>query len=140
MYVFGNNNNSFKNIITGFSKVDGYISNGFYSDVLKVFCLSNPVSDGASFPSRWSYNQATQKPFSINDLSTISKGDYLVHAHHGIGKYFGLGIVGMPGNEKECLALLYKNNGKLFVPLEKLDLVHRYLSTKKNPVLNELGV
>ena len=139
VYVFGNNNNSFKNIIAGFSKVDGYISNGFYSDVLKVFCLSNPVFGGASFRSRWSYNQATQKPFSINDLSTISKGDYLVHAHHGIGKYFGLGIVGMPGNEKECLTLLYKNNGKLFVPLEKLDLVHRYLSTKKNPVLNELG-
>ena len=116
--------------------VNGYLSTGFYSDVLGVCCISGATK---VVKGRWNNQKEKDELISKDSLSSIAPGDYLVHSIHGIGKYGGLSIVGPADNEKECLSIIYKNNGLLHVPLEKLGHVHRYVSDNKNPTMHELG-
>jgi transcription-repair coupling factor (superfamily II helicase) len=72
----------------------------------------------------------------LSDLQDLKPGDYVVHVDHGIGTYNGLTLV----HEKECMVLLYQAGDRLFVPLERLDLVQKYSSTEgAKPQLDKLG-
>jgi len=72
----------------------------------------------------------------VSDLQDLKAGDYVVHVDHGIGTYHGLTLV----HEKECMVLLYQGGDRLYVPLERLDLVQKYSSTEgARPALDKLG-
>jgi transcription-repair coupling factor (superfamily II helicase) len=72
----------------------------------------------------------------LSDLQDLKPGDYVVHIDHGIGTYNGLTLV----HEKECMVLLYQGGDRLFVPLERLDLIQKYSSTEgAKPQLDKLG-
>src|SRR5205807_8307756 len=72
----------------------------------------------------------------LSDLQDLKVGDYVVHVDHGIGTYHGLTLV----HEKECMVLMYQNNDRLYVPLERLDLIQKYSSTEgAKPALDKLG-
>ena len=60
----------------------------------------------------------------------------MVHIDHGIGTYNGITLV----HDKECMVLLYHGGDRLFVPLERLDLIQKYSSTEgSKPQLDKLG-
>jgi transcription-repair coupling factor (superfamily II helicase) len=72
----------------------------------------------------------------VSDLQDLKPGDYVVHIDHGIGTYNGLTLV----HEKECMVLLYLGGDRLYVPLERLDLIQKYSSTEgAKPQLDKLG-
>jgi len=72
----------------------------------------------------------------ISDLQDLKPGDYVVHIDHGIGTYSGLTLV----HDKECMVLLYQGGDRLYVPLERLDLIQKYSSTEgAKPQLDKLG-
>src|SRR5215813_10833124 len=72
----------------------------------------------------------------LSDLQDLKPGDYVVHVDHGIGTYNGITLV----HDKECMVLLYHGGDRLFVPLERLDLVQKYSSTEgARPQLDKLG-
>ena len=72
----------------------------------------------------------------LSDLQDLKPGDYVVHVDHGIGTYHGVIVV----HDKECMVLLYQGGDRLFVPLERLDLVQKYSSTEgAKPQLDKLG-
>jgi transcription-repair coupling factor (superfamily II helicase) len=72
----------------------------------------------------------------LSDLQDLKPGDYVVHIDHGIGTYHGLTLV----HDKECMVLLYQGGDRLFVPLERLDLIQKYSSTEgAKPQLDKLG-
>jgi transcription-repair coupling factor (superfamily II helicase) len=72
----------------------------------------------------------------LSDLQDLKPGDYVVHVDHGIGTYNGLTLV----HDKECMVLLYLGGDRLFVPLERLDLIQKYSSTEgAKPALDKLG-
>ena len=73
------------------------------------------------------------------DLNKISIGDLVVHVLHGLGVFVGLVTRGPSGFEKEYLKIKYSGGGLLFVPIDKLGLVHRYLGFGKKPKINTLG-
>ena len=81
----------------------------------------------------------TNKPLLINNLSNTSLGDLLVHISHGVGKFGGLVVRGPSGYEKEYIKLVYKDGGTLFVPINKANLVHKYVNVGGKPTLNKLG-
>jgi len=83
--------------------------------------------------------KTTPNNLFLNNLKNINAGDFLVHVQHGIGKYVGLKTRGESGFEKEYLEIEYNDNGRLFVPLSKLELIHRYVSPQENPRLSSLG-
>src|SRR5213075_1254550 len=59
---------------------------------------------------------------------------YVVHVDHGIGIFVGLRKIGIGDNEQEFLELRYAGEDKLFVPVERLDLVQKYTGANKPPV------
>ena len=81
----------------------------------------------------------TPKPLLSIDLSKITAGDLVVHILHGVGIYDGLKTRGTRGFEKEYIRILYSDGGVLYVPLDKLNLVHAYKSLGGKPKINRLG-
>ena len=76
----------------------------------------------------------------ISDFRDLKVGDYVVHVDHGIARFEGLQIINSQGAEREFMLLIYAENSKLFVPVERLDLVSRYSSGEAaQPTLDRLG-
>jgi transcription-repair coupling factor (superfamily II helicase) len=77
----------------------------------------------------------------LSDLRDLKVGDLVVHVDHGIGEFVGLkqlGIGGGNGAAQEFLELRYHGEDKLFVPVERLDLVQKYTGGTR-PALDRLG-
>jgi len=75
----------------------------------------------------------------LQDLSSISEGDLLVHAEHGIGRFEGLVTLEIGGAPHDCLKLVYAGGDKLFVPVENLEILSRYGHADEAVPLDKLG-
>ena len=60
------------------------------------------------------------------DLADLKPGDYVVHLEHGIGRFLGVKELHQGGQSGDFMMLEYAGGAKLYVPLSRLDLVHRY--------------
>jgi transcription-repair coupling factor (superfamily II helicase) len=74
----------------------------------------------------------------LSDLRDLKVGDLVVHVDHGIGAFVGLKQIGVGDSQQEFLELRYAGEDKLFVPVERLDLVQKY-SGATRPPLDRLG-
>ncbi len=76
----------------------------------------------------------------LSDLRDLKVGDLVVHVDHGIGEFVGLKQLGVRGSEggQEFLELRYHGDDKLFVPVERLDLIQKYTGGTR-PALDRLG-
>ncbi len=76
----------------------------------------------------------------IKSIATLKRGDFVVHVDHGIGKYMGLERLSVDGISRDCLTLRYRENDKVYVPVEQMDRVQKYSSEEgATPILNKLG-
>ncbi|WP_153723260.1 transcription-repair coupling factor [Sporosarcina cascadiensis] len=76
----------------------------------------------------------------IKSYSEIKPGDYIVHVHHGIGKYYGVVTLEVGGLQKDYLDIRYRGEDKLFVPADQIDLIQKYVASgEKEPKLHKLG-
>jgi transcription-repair coupling factor (superfamily II helicase) len=76
----------------------------------------------------------------IRELSTLVQGDFVVHVDYGIGRYLGLERIRVRDVERECLALLYRDGDKLYVPIDKMERIQKYRSREgASPELSKLG-
>jgi transcription-repair coupling factor (superfamily II helicase) len=62
----------------------------------------------------------------LAELATLSPGDLVVHADHGIGRYEGLTQIPVQKAPHDCVALTYAGGDKLYVPVENLEVLSRY--------------
>lgn len=73
-------------------------------------------------------------------LEDLKLGDYVVHENYGIGIYRGVTQVKSDGVIREYLLLQYAGTDKLYLPIDKLELLFRYSSSEdKSPRLSKLG-
>ncbi len=76
----------------------------------------------------------------LSDFRDLKVGDYVVHIDHGIARFEGLQTLEMQGRKGEFMLLFYAEDAKLYVPVERLDLVQRYSSAEGHePTLDRLG-
>ena len=86
----------------------------------------------------------------LSDFRDLKVGDYVVHIDHGIARFGGLVTLDLGPAEaaarevakprSEFMLLYYADEAKLYVPVERLDLVQRYSSAEGNqPALDRLG-
>ncbi|GEK34491.1 transcription-repair coupling factor [Kurthia sibirica] len=76
----------------------------------------------------------------IKSYTEIKPGDYVVHVHHGIGKYLGIETLEMNGHFKDYLNIRYRADDKLFVPVDQIDLIQKYVGSEdREPKLHKLG-
>ena len=62
----------------------------------------------------------------LTEHQSLTPGDLVVHAEHGIGRYTGLETVTAAGAPHECLALEYHGGDRLYLPVENIELLTRY--------------
>jgi transcription-repair coupling factor (superfamily II helicase) len=75
----------------------------------------------------------------LEELATLSPGDLVVHADHGIGRYEGLTQIPVSKVPHDCVALEYARGNKLYVPVENIELLSRYGSESEGVTLDSLG-
>ena len=75
----------------------------------------------------------------ISEVAGLAAGDIVVHADHGIGRFVGLRTIEAAGAPHDCLEIHYAGDGRLFLPVENIELLSRYGSEASDAVLDRLG-
>ncbi|MDR1782567.1 MAG: transcription-repair coupling factor [Bacilli bacterium] len=81
-----------------------------------------------------------ENAIEIDSIDDIKIGDYIVHDIHGIGLYQGITKLKADNIMKDYLMIEYKNNEKVYIPIEKFNLIRKY-SGKDGyvPKINNVG-
>lgn len=76
----------------------------------------------------------------IETFTDLKVGDYVVHESHGIGKYKGIEKLDIQGVVKDYMEIQYSGEDKLFVPVDQMDLIQKYIGGDSlSPKINKLN-
>ncbi len=75
----------------------------------------------------------------LTEATSLSVGDFVVHADHGIGRFAGLKTITALGANHDCLEIEYAGGDKLFLPVENIELLTRFGSDETGAQLDRLG-
>ena len=124
---------------TGIFLVDASLSSGFELPLQRLAV----VTDEELFKQQVKRKARPQKMTNaerIKSYTEVKPGDFVVHVHHGIGKYIGIETLVVNGNHKDYLHIRYRADDKLYVPVDQIDLIQKYVpSGDKEPKLHKLG-
>jgi transcription-repair coupling factor (superfamily II helicase) len=119
--------------------------------------LRAPFAEGAAFPDvkvtifgnadLFDVTPAVERPSRkirtsgfFSDFAELKPGDFVVHVDHGIGQFEGLRQIESDGRRGEFMLLRYAEDARLYVPLERMDLVQSYRAVEgAHPQLDKLG-
>lgn len=117
----------------------GGVSGGFRYPNEKVLLITyGKTGKAISTKRRKNYKAAD----AVQSLEELSKGDYVVHAVHGIGVFEGIKKLEVSGVIKDFIMIRYARGDALYVPVTQLDLVSKYIGPKddtKTLKLSKLG-
>ncbi len=117
----------------------GNQTNGFQYYDIKLSVISDKDIFG-QFKKKGKKKQNKKGTGKIKSFTELKPGDFVVHANHGIGVFKGIKQLELQGNKKDYLELIYHSDDKLYVPVEQLDMVQRYIGSEgKKPKVNKLG-
>jgi transcription-repair coupling factor (superfamily II helicase) len=111
-----------------------------FPDLGILFLSDNDLFGGFDWGGQRRKERSSISSF-LSDLSDLKVGDYVVHVDHGIGLYHGLRQLGVAGAQRDFMLLTYQEDARLYVPLERLDLVEKYRRSgdASKPALDRLG-
>ena len=69
----------------------------------------------------------------------MALGDPVVHQKHGIGRFVAIDRMPVSDKTREFIKIIYRNNDKLLLPVENLNLVTRYGFEDSSLILDKLG-
>ena len=77
---------------------------------------------------------------ALSAFSELQIDDFVVHIDHGIGIYRGLMKLTLGEEEHDFLLIEYQGGDKLYLPVYRLNLVHKYVgSGEEGPRVDKLG-
>jgi transcription-repair coupling factor (superfamily II helicase) len=123
---------------------------GAGSPLLKEFSImANPLTAGFSLPDiklmliqeneifgrrkRPVRSLSTVRSKPIDTFIELNPGDYIVHVNYGIGLFKGIERITALGHERDYIQLEYADGETVFVPVEQVNLVQRYIGSEGNP-------
>lgn len=118
-YCFSSLDNLVENAV---NVVDFSFTEGF---IYKNYVI---ISEYDIFNTKKSYNYKTKFRYSskVKDYNALNVGDYVVHNKYGIGIYNGLKTLKKGEYLKDYVEVLYAGSDKLYIPVEKIDLLSKY--------------
>lgn len=76
----------------------------------------------------------------IKSFADIKEGDYVVHEHHGIGRFEGVETLVVQGVKQDYLKVKYAGTDSLYIPVDQLNMLQKYIGGgEKAPKLNRLS-
>ncbi|QQT90629.1 transcription-repair coupling factor [Peptoniphilus harei] len=114
----------------------GALNDGIeFSDSKTVFINYSEIY--GSFSKKKKKKVPKKKALNFEDLKI---GDYVVHEAHGVGKYVGTTRLEVSGIQKDYILIEYGGEDKLFLPIEALDSIYKYVQEgKRPPKVNKLN-
>ena len=122
-----------------------------------LLLIRAPFAEGAAFPDArvtlfgnadlFDVAPAIERPGKkirtsgfFSDFAELKPSDFVVHVDHGIGQFDGLRQIESDGRRGEFMLLKYAEEARLYVPLERMDLVQGYRAVEGvHPALDKLG-
>ena len=116
----------------------GRLSAGFEIPELHLQVISGAAMVAA--PPRTPRRRARSGSF-LSDFRDLKPGDPVVHTDHGVGRFIRMTRLGEEENAPELVEIHYAKGGKLFLPVDRLDLLEKYSagSAAGAPPLDRLG-
>ncbi len=117
--------------------VRGTLSEGWVHSGVQLQVLSDSEIFGRSRSHRIRRFKKTVEQTFLSDLQI---GDHVVHVEHGIGRFEGFVRLAEVGGEREYLLLEYAKENRLYVPVDQLGRVQRFVGMGDHkPKLSRLG-
>jgi len=90
-------------------------------------------------PRRGSSTRARAEELTREFTLEFAPGELVVHVDHGIARFGGMRLIDTDGVHREYLELEYAEADRLFVPVENLDRIQKFLGGEQQPTLHRLG-
>lgn len=114
------------------------ISQGFSVDETKTLVIQENEIFGRRKHVPKSLGHVKSK--AIDTFVELNEGDFVVHVNYGIGQFKGIQRVKAMGNERDYIKLEYADEEFVFVPIEQVNLVQRYIGNEgENPRMDKIG-
>ena len=120
--------------------IEGELSESIELPVDRLVCLAETNLFGEHRRSRRRKQVALTLDQVMKSLAELKPGDFIVHLDNGIGRYHGLTHLQVAGSEGDFLHLEYHGGDKLYLPVDRVNLVQKYVGGDgANPELAKLG-
>ena len=120
--------------------VEGELSESIELPADRLVCLAETNLFGEHRRSRRRKQVALTLDQVMKSLSELKPGDFIVHLDNGIGRYHGLTHLSVAGSEGDYLHLEYHGGDKLYLPVDRVNLVQKYVGGDgTRPQLAKLG-
>lgn len=117
----------------------GRVSGGFIWDAAHLAVVTEDEIFGPR-QRRRRVRQPTSMREQIATFEDLQQGDMVVHDEHGIGRYEGLVKLKVDGISNDFLLLIYKDDDKLYLPVDRMGQVQKYLGIEGVvPALDRMG-
>ena len=111
--------------IVQYELFEGFVIDG-------TFVLTDRELDGYIYEKK----RKSNKGIKYKQVNQILVGDYVIHIQYGVGLYQGIETI----EEKDYLKVKYADEDVLYIPVEKLDRLEKFVSYGEEPKLYKLGI
>jgi len=116
----------------------GQVSSGFVWPAESLAIITDYEIFGSKHRPRRKQTQKVET--ELLAFEDLKKGDLVVHVEHGIGQYNGLVKLRLNGSNNDFLLIVYKNDDKLYLPVDRMSMVQKYIGVDGiEPVLDKMG-
>ncbi len=143
IYLFSSSDSQktrIENILKDFdiNVISGSITSGFVLPDLKIMAVQESEIFGRKKRIPSSVKKSTSQV--IDSFVDLNPGDYVVHINYGIGKFLGIDRIRAAGTERDYIELEYADEETIFIPIEQVNLVQRYIGSEgSSPRLDKIG-
>src|SRR6185437_4340328 len=109
------------------------LESGFATDDMLVLSEQDILGERMLRPQR-----RKKASDALTEATSLAAGDLVVHVDHGIGRFIGLRAIEAGGAPHDCVEIEY-SSGKLYLPVENIELLSRYGSDSTGVELDKLG-
>jgi len=148
-YIFTENNKQIERFYNIFEDLNADVSfhpvikglhQGFIDEKVKLACYTDHQIFERFHRYRLKKGFTKEQAMSLRLLRELERGDFVVHIDHGVGKYSGLEKININGHVQESVRLFYKNNDVLYVSINSLHKISRYVGKDGTaPRLDKIG-
>ncbi|TGL04367.1 transcription-repair coupling factor [Leptospira bouyouniensis] len=127
----------FSSIRPGIHLILSDLKRGFHLVEKGIFVFTDNDLFGRQYKRKTRYKKQSSQ--MIESFIDLKEGDYIVHVNHGVGRFIKIERTKADGKERDFLKLEYAGGDSLFVPLDQISLVQKYIGGTDSPKLDTLG-
>ncbi|MEM1327223.1 MAG: transcription-repair coupling factor, partial [Bacteroidota bacterium] len=123
-----------------FHPITKAIHQGFIDEDAKIACYTDHQIFARFHRYKLRQGFSKDKALNLKMLRELQPRDYVTHIDHGVGQYSGLEKININGHVQEAVRLFYKNKDVLYVSINSLHKISRYVGKDgKAPKLDKIG-